>query len=196
MYCEWHTGPETQKVTMQQCCLFRILLCQPKCEELEKAATLRGGDKVRGGVDPRVRGSVLPFRACHPGIQKHLLIRAKTSLVFPEMFLELSLGTPGRTPETTTPFLSFLSKRQLDLGEKCRRLRDQKFSGRASGDGTKVTERVQNADFRRKLQIFAVLPLLLEIQAFGGRRKPASQKSAGNRRLGSVTLGPSLLARP
>ena len=67
------------------------------------------------------------------------------------------------------------------------------------GDGTKVTERAQNADFRRKPQIFADSPLLLEIQAFGGRRKPQivagnrrfSQKTAGNRRLGSVTLGVS-----
>ena len=56
----------------------------------------------------------------------------------------------------------------------------EKFSGRACGDGTKVTERVQNADLRRKPQIFADSPLLLEIQAFGGRRKP--QISAGNRR--------------
>ena len=32
-------------------------------------------------------------------------------------------------------------------------------------------ERAQNADFRRKLQIFADSPPLLEIQAFGGRRK-------------------------
>ena len=35
-----------------------------------------------------------------------------------------------------------------------------------------MTERAQNADFRRKLPIFADSPLLLEIQAFGGRRKP------------------------
>ena len=39
-----------------------------------------------------------------------------------------------------------------------------------------MTERAQNADFRRKPQIFADSPLLLEIQAFGGRRKP--QKTA------------------
>ena len=59
-----------------------------------------------------------------------------------------------------------------------------------------MTERAQNADFRRKPQIFADSPLLLEIQAFsiGGRRKP--QKTAGNRRLGSVTFGPSPLAQP
>ena len=62
----------------------------------------------------------------------------------------------------------------------------------------------QNADFRRKPQIFADSPLLLEIQAMGGRRKPQIfavnrrflQKTAGNRRLGSVTLGASPLARP
>ena len=70
-----------------------------------------------------------------------------------------------------------------------------------------MTENAQNADFRRKPQIFADSPLLLEIQAFGGRRKP--QKTAdfrrkpkifaetvGNRRLASVTLGASPLARP
>ena len=67
-----------------------------------------------------------------------------------------------------------------------------------------MTENAQNADFRRKPQIFADSPLLLGIQAFGGRRKPQifagnrrfSQKTAGNRRLGSVTLGPSPLVRP
>ena len=72
----------------------------------------------------------------------------------------------------------------------------------------KVTElRWQRAP---KTQIFAenrrfsqIHPLLLEIPAFGGRRKPQkpgnrrfSQKTAGNRRLGSVTLGASPLARP
>ena len=62
-----------------------------------------------------------------------------------------------------------------------------------------MTERAQNADFRRKPQIFADSPLLLEIPAFGGRRKPQKtadfrrkpQILAGNRRLGSVTLGAS-----
>ena len=43
-----------------------------------------------------------------------------------------------------------------------------------------MTENGQNADFRRKPQIFADSPLLLEIQAFGGRRKP--QKTADFRR--------------
>ena len=80
-------------------------------------------------------------------------------------------------------------------------------SGRAWGDRAKVTERAQNPDFRRKPQIFADSVLLLEIQAFGGRRKPQktadfcrkpkiSQKTAGSCRLGSVTLGASPLARP
>ena len=67
-----------------------------------------------------------------------------------------------------------------------------------------MTEKDQNADFRRKPQIFADSPLLLEIPTFGGRRKP--QKTADfrrkpkifaeNRRLGSVTLGAPPLARP
>ena len=39
-----------------------------------------------------------------------------------------------------------------------------------------MTERAQNADFRRKPLIIADSPLLLEIPAFGGRRKP--QKTA------------------
>ena len=43
-----------------------------------------------------------------------------------------------------------------------------------------MTERTQNADFRRKPQIFADSPLLLEIQAFEVRRKP--QKTADVRR--------------
>ena len=43
-----------------------------------------------------------------------------------------------------------------------------------------MTENAQNADSRRKPQIFADSPLLLEIQAFGGCRKP--QKTADFRR--------------
>ena len=43
-----------------------------------------------------------------------------------------------------------------------------------------MTEKAQNADFRRKPQIFADSPLLLEFPAFGGRRKP--QKTADFRR--------------
>ena len=43
-----------------------------------------------------------------------------------------------------------------------------------------MTENAQNADFRRKPQIFADAPLLLKIPAFGGRRKP--QKTADFRR--------------
>ena len=43
-----------------------------------------------------------------------------------------------------------------------------------------MTERAQNADFRRKPQIFADSPLLLEIPAFSGRRKP--QETADFRR--------------
>ena len=43
-----------------------------------------------------------------------------------------------------------------------------------------MTEKDQNADFRREPQIFADSPLLLEIPSFGGRRKP--QKTADVRR--------------
>ena len=43
-----------------------------------------------------------------------------------------------------------------------------------------MTENAQNAHFRRKPQIFADSRLLLEIEAFGGRRKP--QKTADFRR--------------
>ena len=43
-----------------------------------------------------------------------------------------------------------------------------------------MTETAQNADFRRKPLIFADSPLLLEIPALGGRRKP--QKTADSRR--------------
>ena len=65
-----------------------------------------------------------------------------------------------------------------------------------------MTEKAQNEDFRRKPEIFADSPLLLEVEAFGGCRfsfaenRRFSQNTAGNRRLGSVTLGPSPLARP
>ena len=63
-------------------------------------------------------------------------------------------------------------------------------------EGPKVTDRAQNADFGRKLQIFADSPLLLEVQAFRGRRTPQKtadvrrkvedfrRKPAGKRRLG------------
>ena len=54
-------------------------------------------------------------------------------------------------------------------------------------DGTKVTERNQNADFCRKPQIFADSPFLLEIPAFGGCRKP--QIFVGNRRFLQETAG-------
>ena len=54
------------------------------------------------------------------------------------------------------------------------------LSGRSRGDGPKVTERAQKADFRRKPQIFAESPFILEIPAFGGRRKP--QETADFRR--------------
>ena len=44
-----------------------------------------------------------------------------------------------------------------------------------------MTENGQNADFRRKPQIFADSPLLLEIQAFGGRRKPQKTTDFGRK---------------
>ena len=50
-----------------------------------------------------------------------------------------------------------------------------------------MTERAQNADFRRKPQIFADSPLLVEIPAFGGRRKP--QKTADFRRKPKIFAG-------
>ena len=43
-----------------------------------------------------------------------------------------------------------------------------------------MTESAQNTDFHRKPQIFTDSPLLLEIPAFAGRRKP--QKTADSRR--------------
>ena len=50
----------------------------------------------------------------------------------------------------------------------------------------------KTADFRR------FTPEILEVQAFGGRRRPQifAQKTEDFRRLGSVTLGASPLARP
>ena len=49
-----------------------------------------------------------------------------------------------------------------------------------------MTEKAQNAEFRRKPQIFADSPLLLEIVAFGGCRKP--QIFAENRRKPQIGL--------
>ena len=73
-----------------------------------------------------------------------------------------------------------------------------------------MTESDQNADFRRKPQIFADSPPLLEIPASGGRRRPQKtadfrrkpKTSAGNRRkpqiglchLRSVTFSSALLS--
>ena len=65
------------------------------------------------------------------------------------------------------------------------------------GDGAEVIERTQNADFRRKLQIFTDSPFPLEIQAFGGRRKPQKttdsrrkpKNFSGNRRKPQIGLG-------
>ena len=50
-----------------------------------------------------------------------------------------------------------------------------------------MTESTKNADFRRKPQLFADSPLLLEIPAFGGRRKP--QKTADFRRKPKIFAG-------
>ena len=63
--------------------------------------------------------------------------------------------------------------------------------GRAYGDGTKVTERAQNADFRRKPQFFADSPLLLKfkwrrkLQIFAENRR-FLQKTPGNYRKNSL----------
>ena len=56
-----------------------------------------------------------------------------------------------------------------------------------------MTENAHNADFRKKPQIFADSPLLLEIPAFGGRRKPQktadlSQKTEDFRRKPQIGL--------
>ena len=64
---------------------------------------------------------------------------------------------------------------------KCKHTKEHRngnicYSGRAKADGPKVTERAQNADFRRKPQIFAESPLLLEIPAFGGRPETAESR--------------------
>ena len=63
-----------------------------------------------------------------------------------------------------------------------------------------MTEGAENADFRRKPEIFADSPLPLEIPSIWRAQETAenrrfSQQTAGNRRLGSVTLGASPLAR-
>ena len=73
------------------------------------------------------------------------------------------------------------------------------MSGRTQGDGTKVAEKAENADSRRKPQIFADSPFLLEIPAFGGRRKPQifaenrRKPQIGLRHLRSVTFSSALL---
>ena len=112
-------------------------------------------------------------------------------------------------PPTAALFCGEIETSRLKFSSEIKKFdRDQNFDQDPIflivGPSGKVTERAQNADFRRKPQIFADSPLLLEIPAFGGRRKPQifagnrrfSQKTAGNRRLGSVTLGASPLAWP
>ena len=79
-----------------------------------------------------------------------------------------------------SPFFASLSVHGLHFTVCAPSRRGVLHSGRAEGDGPKVTENAQNADFRRKPQIFADSPLLLEIPASGGRRKP--QKTADFRR--------------
>ena len=75
-----------------------------------------------------------------------------------------------------------------------------------------MTEKAQNADLRRKPHIFADSPLLLEIHAFGGRRKPQRtadfrrkpqicaenrrKSQIGLRRLRSVTFSSALVGGP
>ena len=69
--------------------------------------------------------------------------------------------------------------------------------GRAQGDGPKVTERerAQNKDFRRFTPSSGNSSICRKPQQTADfRRKP--KKTTGNRRLGSITLGPSPLARP
>ena len=56
------------------------------------------------------------------------------------------------------------------------------ISGSAEGDGTKVTESTENADFRTKPQIFADSTLLLEIPAL-----ERAQETAENRRFSQKT---------
>ena len=118
-----------------------------------------------------------------------------------------------RSPSPVLPFLFLWKKGKENRPKKkgfvstteALNSMEKKVMARLKGR-TKVSEKAQNADFRRKPQIFADSPLLLENQAFGlqGRRRPQKTADfrrkpkifAGNRRLGSVTLGASPLARP
>ena len=72
-------------------------------------------------------------------------------------------------------------------------------SRNAQGDGSKVTGRAQNTDFRRNRRLLPIPPFswkLKSLEGAGNRRKTQifaanrrfSQKTAGNRCLGSVTL--------
>ena len=85
----------------------------------------------------------------------------------------LPLTLFGNSPLVTLP----LPETLVQVETNCMHVLKQ---GAVKGDRTKVTENAQNADFRRKPQIFADSPLLLGIPAFGGRRKP--QKTADFRR--------------
>ena len=76
----------------------------------------------------------------------------------------------------------------------------------ASGDGTKVTERIQNADFRAENRRFSQIhpwnpgnSSIWRAQETAENRRFSQETEdfrAENRRLGSVTLGASPLARP
>ena len=76
--------------------------------------------------------------------------------------------------------------------------------GALKGLGTKVTENPQNTDFAENRRFSQIQWKYKHLEGAGNRRKPQifaensrfSQKTAGNRSLGSVTLGPSPLARP
>ena len=99
-----------------------------------------------------------------------------------ELFSTVSRKLPTVSQKAASDFFTFFgSLTMLSKGKGPRR----KFTVRAElmiSDGTKVTESTQNADFRRKPQIFADSPLLLEIPAFW-----RAQETAENRRFSQKT---------
>ena len=110
----------------------------------------------------------------------------------------------GRNPYFLEERVSGSKKKQFPFA--LTQARKWNFCHKNPGDGTNVTERAQNTDFRRKPHIFADSPVswkFKHLEGAGNRRRPqifagnrrVSQKTTGNRRLGSVTLGPSPLVR-
>ena len=138
------------------CCL-EACCAHPEIEE--NACDCNHELQAIGNHDASFQGAAKAGR--QQEFNRFFFVFGTLSVTFWSLFLMLFVVlTSGRLSAT-------YHRRQLDYLEDRNLLKLRSLSGRAWGDGTKVTERAQNTDFRRKQQIFADSPLPLEIPAFG-----------------------------